>query len=82
MEQKADTITEYVTSTAEEFWDHISPQRDVFGCKEGPIFRGQANADWKLEPSIFRTNFHKIYDIPGLSELSSWRNRFFVKSVH
>ena len=71
MEQKAATITEYATSTAEEFWDYISPQRDVFGCKEGLIYRGQANADWKLEPSILRTKSHGIYQFPGLSGLDS-----------
>jgi hypothetical protein len=51
----------YVAATAEEFWDLLSPQRYLFSPRNRPIFRGQADASWKLTPSILRGKKHPIY---------------------
>ncbi len=57
-------VTEYQASTAEEFWEVLSPQKYLFGPLDEPIFRGQANEAWALEPSILRKTRHPIYDFP------------------
>jgi len=54
-------IIEYGATTAEEFWDILSPRKHLFGPQNKPIFRGQANNEWKLEPSILRKDAHPIY---------------------
>jgi hypothetical protein len=51
--------TEHSASTAEEFWGLISPLKDLFGFHGKPIYRGQGNAEWKLESSILRNNDHR-----------------------
>jgi hypothetical protein len=55
------TIQEYDVSEAEEFWEILSPQRYLFSPGNRPIFRGQADSDWKLLPSILRGQNHPIY---------------------
>ncbi len=57
-------VTEYQASTAEEFWEVLSPQKYLFGPLNEPIFRGQANEAWDLEPFILRKTKHPIYDFP------------------
>ncbi len=61
LERIGGPITEYRASTAEEFWEVLSPQKYLFTPQSKPIFRGQANAAWKLEPSILRKGQHPIY---------------------
>lgn len=56
--------TDHSASTAAEFWGLISPLKDLFGFHGKPIYRGQGNAEWKLEPSILRNNDHQIYSSP------------------
>ncbi|HEY5328301.1 MAG TPA: hypothetical protein VIJ79_00310 [Acidobacteriaceae bacterium] len=48
------SIKEYRASTVEEFWELPSPQRYLLNPHNRPIFRGQADARWKLTPSILR----------------------------
>ena len=50
----------YPASTAEEFWGFLSPQKFLFGPHERPIFRGQANGELGLEPSILRNKNHPV----------------------
>lgn len=57
-------ITEYRASTAEEFWEILSPQRYLFGPSNRPIFRGQASSEFPLEPSILRKRNDYIYSSP------------------
>jgi hypothetical protein len=66
-------VTEYPASTAEEFWEVLSPQKYLFRPRDKPIFRGQARAwdvgkekAWDLEPSIFRERKHPVYAIFGM----------------
>ena len=47
-------IDERAASTAEEFWDFLSPQRSLFPPAHEVIYRGQACASWTLTPSILR----------------------------
>ena len=54
-------IHEYPASTAEEFWEYISPQRYLFRPQSKPIFRGQRCETWHLEPSILRKKWHPVY---------------------
>jgi len=76
----SNTIKEYAAVTAEEFWEILSPQRYLFDPQNRPIFRGQADAGWKLTPSILRDQDHPVYSAmlfrrsPELSE-----NRIFVE---
>jgi len=56
--------TEHDASTAKEFWDLISPLRNLFDFHARPIYRGQGDAEWKLTPSILRSNDHHIYSFP------------------
>lgn len=55
-------LIEYRTSTAEEFWDILSPQKHLFRSPSRTIFRGQASDAWELEPSILRGQTHPVYD--------------------
>ncbi len=59
--ESAASLKEYTTKTAEEFWDALSPQRYLFSPNNRPIFRGQADATWKLTPSILRGKNHPVY---------------------
>jgi hypothetical protein len=61
LERIAGPIIEYRASTAEEFWELLSPQKYLFTPESEPIFRGQSNAAWTLEPSILRGKNHPIY---------------------
>ncbi len=54
-------IKEYDAREAEEFWEILSPQRYLFSPQNRPIFRGQADSNWKLLPSILRGQVHPIY---------------------
>ena len=54
-------IKNYEVNQAEEFWDILLPQRYLFSLQNRPIFRGQADSDWKLIPSILRGQDHPIY---------------------
>lgn len=39
----------------DEFWNAISPMSERFGVLQNSVvYRGQANADWKLVPNVFR----------------------------
>jgi hypothetical protein len=73
-------ITEYPASAAEEFWEHLSPQRQLFRPNGRTIFRGQKCETHHLEPSILRKKNHPIYSsvafrsVPDISE-----NRIFAE---
>jgi hypothetical protein len=55
-------VTEYRATTVEEFWEVLSPQINLFGSRGKPIFRGQAEDCWRLEPSILRNDSnHNVY---------------------
>ena len=60
-EANVELIKEYEVSEAEEFWEILSPQRYLFSPQNRPIFRGQADSEWKLLPSILRGKDHPIY---------------------
>jgi hypothetical protein len=69
-------VTEYRASTAEDFWEGLSPQKYLFGPYNKPIFRGQADALLKLEPSLLRKDNDHLYSSPvfgASSELSEHR---------
>jgi hypothetical protein len=61
LERIAGPIIEYRASTAEEFWELLSPRKYLFTPESEPIFRGQADAAWTLEPSILRGENHPIH---------------------
>lgn len=58
-------IRKFPATSAEEFWDYLSPQKNLFGRASKPVFRGQQcgqeSAPWHLEPSILRAGKHPIY---------------------
>ena len=54
-------VKDFKASTAEEFWEFLSPQRYLLSPRNRPIFRGQADARWKLTPSILRGKAHPIH---------------------
>lgn len=53
-------IKEYQAETAQEFFDLLCPERLLFEAPCKLLYRGQANSEWKLEPSIFRENNHPV----------------------
>jgi hypothetical protein len=53
------TIEERAASTADEFWDILSPQKTLFAPAHQAIFRGQAAASWSLSPSVLRSPENK-----------------------
>jgi hypothetical protein len=67
-------------STAEEFWEYLSPQRQLFTPNSRTIFRGQKCETLPLDPSILRKKNHPIYSSvvfrsrPDVSE-----NRIFAE---
>lgn len=42
-------------NTAEELWEALSPTREIIAQPCNLIFRGQANANWGLVPSVLRS---------------------------
>ena len=60
-EVNLEPIKDYEVNEAEEFWEILSPQRYLFSPQNRPIFRGQADSDWKLIPSILRGQDHPAY---------------------
>jgi hypothetical protein len=73
-------IRKLPASTAEEFWEYLSPQEYLFKPHSKPIFRGQRCETQRLEPSILRERKHPIYSSvvfrssPDVSE-----NRIFAE---
>lgn len=43
------------TNTAEEFWSLLSPEKPLFPAPNDLLYRGQANAQWNLVPSVLRS---------------------------
>ena len=73
-------VTEYRASTAEEFWGVFSPQKHLFEPHNKPIFRGQANDAWDLEPSILRGTEHPVHAfLPFRSSPEQSENRIFAE---
>jgi hypothetical protein len=80
LERIDEDVTEYRASTADEFWEALSPQRYLFGPSSRPIFRGQKNSTFKLEPSILRKDNDHIYSSPTFGSRSNIsENRIFVE---
>lgn len=74
------SLNEYRASTAEEFWDILSPQKYLFGPHNKTIFRGQANDAWELEPSILRDEAHPVYAfLPFRSNREQSENLIFAE---
>jgi hypothetical protein len=79
LEKVDEPVTEYRASTAEEFWEVLSPQKYLFTANSRPIFRGQANEIWNLEPSILRNNDHHIYSSVLFRSSDESGTRIFVE---
>ncbi len=71
--------TEYRASTAEDFWEALSPQKYLFGPNSKPIFRGQRDAELPLEPSILRKENHPVYSSLFRSSAEASENRIFAE---
>lgn len=54
-------ITEINATSIDEFWSYISPLSDLTKYMKKPIFRGQADASWKLVPSALRSDVSDKY---------------------
>lgn len=52
MENRIQTID---TNTAEEFWSLLSPEKPLFPASNNLLYRGQANAQWNLVPTVLRS---------------------------
>lgn len=48
---------EIETSSIDEFWSWLSPEKCIFKKPSKCIYRGQKDAWWSLEPSIFRETY-------------------------
>jgi hypothetical protein len=73
-------IAVYAKSTAEEFWECLSPQKYLFEPHRRPIFRGQSCETQHLEPSILRQEKHPIYSFVELrSSPDVSENRIFAE---
>lgn len=60
-------VEERPVSTAKELWDLLSPENNLIENVNNMLFRGQAKANWKLSPSIFRENNHPSGSCEGNS---------------
>ncbi|MCS5711648.1 FRG domain-containing protein [Candidatus Berkiella aquae] len=76
------SVQEINVDKAEEFWDILSPTKPMFPEPYNLIYRGQRDAGWPLEPSVFREHNNPIIEfnskIPTAyqqisSELDSFR---------
>ncbi|MGA8732461.1 MAG: FRG domain-containing protein [Terriglobales bacterium] len=47
-------IKEFKAATAKELWNLLSPEKLLFPKPCNLLYRGQTNAGWPLEPSLFR----------------------------
>ncbi len=59
------TITHKPTETLDEFWDLISPIRNLAKKLKEPIYRGQGDASWNLTPSVLREDIVYKYGEMG-----------------
>jgi hypothetical protein len=73
-------FVEYPVSSAEEFWDSLSPKKYLFGTNDKSIFRGQAKDEWKLEPSLLRPENQSLYSLlPLRLSPNESSNRIFAE---
>lgn len=80
MDRIEGALTEYRTSTAEEFWEVLSPPKSLFRSPSRTIFRGQASEAWDLDPSILRQQTHPVYDfLPFRSKPEQSENLIFAE---
>jgi hypothetical protein len=71
-------LTEYKAPTAEEFWEILCPQHYLFAPHNKPIFRGQADEKWHLEPRILREMEHPVHAfLPFRSNPDQSEHRIF-----
>jgi FRG domain-containing protein len=82
LEQIDGPSLEYRAATAEEFWEVLSPQKRLFGPCNRPIFRGQANDAWGLEPSILRKENHPVYSFRSSADVSENRIVAEIHALH
>jgi hypothetical protein len=52
-------------TTAEEFWEQLSPEKAIRRDGSGFIYRGQGKAEWKLLPRVFRETKCNLFNIQG-----------------
>ena len=64
------SIQEIRAETAKEFWEYLSPENRLFNEPCQLIYRGQRDANWGLEPSLFREP-HKPKGIANRSTVTS-----------
>jgi len=75
-----DNIKEYQTETAQEFFDLICPEKLLFDAPCKLLYRGQANSEWSLTPSIFRPNNNPANIFQSKGEIESG-NQIFAELI-
>ena len=63
-----------------QLWDLISHLQDCGALASGLMFRGQANADWKLIPALYRRPIHLFSDEHSQEELYVMAERRMLNS--
>jgi hypothetical protein len=75
-------LIEYRASTAEEFWDILSPQKHLFRSPSRTIFRGQASDAWELEPSVLRGHTHPVHAFLLLKSKPEQSEHLIFAEIH
>lgn len=81
-------IQEIPIDTADDLWDRLSPTKRQSNLKNRIIYRGHANADWELKPTLFREDSLQLIKsfspTPFTCKNLVWREfndlQFFVQS--
>lgn len=71
-----ESFKEIQYQTADELWNALSPTIELIPKPYKLIYRGQANAEWGLIPSIFRTNNKISKTIWGDRDITSEKQIF------
>ena len=81
-------ITEIPLDTADDLWDRLSPTKRESDLNNRIIYRGHANAEWELKPTLFREDSLQLIKsfspTPFTCRNLLWREfndlQFFVQS--
>jgi FRG domain len=69
-ENRIETIN---TNTANEFFSLLSPEKPLFPLPSDLLYRGQANAEWNLVPSILRSAICTRYENRREQASKEWK---------
>lgn len=79
VERMKDNYKEVTLNSSEELWQYLAPTQALFPKPHQVIFRGQADANWGLRPSVLRTWPRSDGTLGELAETTNPREQIFLE---